>query len=474
MAVNDSNQTSTAGLTRSGRDGQGLARRHVLQLAGITVLGGVLSACAPASSTAQPSSSALTTPVPTASASSGGAGPLNGTLEIPPLLAPERDGATKVSRLAMQTGEAEFIAGQATATFGFNGNYLGPTLRAAKGDAVRIDVTNDLGEVSTVHWHGMHLPAVMDGGPHQTVAHGSTWSPEFTIQQPAATLWYHPHLMGETRRQVGMGLVGLFILDDQDPANEALPHLYGVDDIPVILQAQTFGSDGQFSFNRGGRGGDENPATTLVNGAISPSINTPDSRLRLRLLNASSEGIYNLGFAGGEAFSQVASDGGLLKAPVTMTRLQLAPAERAEIVVDVAASGSMVLQSFGRNGGGRGGGNNVPAGALLTINSTRESAPPAALPTSLAVIERLSPGSAAQTRAFVLGGNDQNPTINGQSMTSMADMMDMSEAIQVKLGTTEVWNLINRSDDTHAFHVHDIQFQILDRDGSAPPPMRAA
>jgi bilirubin oxidase len=69
---------------------------------------------------------------------------------------------------------------------------------------------------------------------------------------------------------------------------------------------------------------------------------------------------------------------------------------------------------------------------------------------------------------MVLGGNDQNPTINNQSMTSMADMMNMANVMTVKLGTTEVWTLINRSGDTHAFHVHDIQFQILDRDGATP------
>jgi FtsP/CotA-like multicopper oxidase with cupredoxin domain len=216
----------------------------------------------------------------------------------------------------------------------------------------------------------------------------------------------------------------------------------------------------------GGRGGDDGQATTLVNGVISPSISTPESRLRLRLLNASSEGIYEIGFAGGETFSQIASDGGLLSAPVAMTRLQLAPAERAEIVIDVG--GPMVLQSFGGNGGGRGGDNDTPTGPLLTISPTRTSAPLAPLPATLTAIEPLSPGSAARTRDFVLDGGDRNPTINGQAMTSMADLMDMADVIRVELGSVEIWNVINRSNDTHAFHVHDIQFQILQRNGSAP------
>ncbi|MCU1370275.1 MAG: cell division protein SufI [Ilumatobacteraceae bacterium] len=446
----------------TGPDSDGLARRRFLRLAGGAVIGGVavsvFNAC---SSSGQTSTSGSTKAVA-----------IDGTLTVPALLVPETQDGQKVFRLALQRGESTFLPNQTTTTYGFNGDYLGPTLRAKNGDRVLIHVTNHLGENTTVHWHGMHLPAAMDGGPMQTVADAATWSPHFTIQQPAATLWYHPHLMGETLQQVGMGLAGLFILDDSEPAPDGLPSTYGVDDLPLILQAQTFGADGQFVLNgqgRGGRGGGGGgQGTTLVNGEVSPAINTSEPRLRLRLLNASSEEIYNLGLAGGQTFHQVASDGGLLSAPVPLTTLQLAPAERAEVVVDVDPSGPTVLQSIGGNGGGRGGGNNAPTGALLTVNPTNQSSAPAALPASLATIEPLSPESATQTRDFVLGGNDQDPTINGQAMTTMADLMDMSNVIQVKLGATEIWNLINRSNDTHAFHVHDIQFQVLQRDGTAP------
>ena len=88
-----------------------------------------------------------------------------------------------------------------TPTLGYNGSYLGPTLVAERGERVRVDVTNGLDEATTVHWHGMHLPAAMDGGPHSPIAPGETWYPEWTIDQPAATLWYHPHLHGETERR---------------------------------------------------------------------------------------------------------------------------------------------------------------------------------------------------------------------------------------------------------------------------------
>jgi bilirubin oxidase len=445
---------------------QGLTRRDFLKLGSVLAGTAVVSACVPTSLTAEASSATVTTGA-TQSATSDVLA--TGSLPIPPLLAPQFQNGSKVFNLSLQQGQSHFFPGLTTDTFGINGSYLGPTLRASQGEKVLINVTNHIGEATTIHWHGMHVPAAMDGGPHQVIANNAQWNPQFTIMQPAATLWYHPHMMGETLRQVSMGMVGIFILDDANPVQNSLPHTYGVDDIPLIFQDESFGANGQLIFNNGGgrrQGGGQ--GTILVNGTISPTINIGQSPLRLRLLNASSRRIYNFGFAGNETFYQIASDGGLLPAPVALTRLLLAPAERAEIIIDLNSSRPLLLQSFGGNGGGGRGGNNAQTGTLLTINSTGEVTRLAALPTQLNSIERLQPGSAIQTRDMVLGGNDRNPTINGQSMTSMADMMNMDNALMVKLGTIEVWNLINRSDDTHAFHVHDIQFQILDRDGRTP------
>lgn len=415
---------------------------------------------------ANPPTTVPDSPVATAILNSGG---FTGTLIVPPLLEPQMQNGTKVFNLTLQQGQTQFLAGTTTATLGINGNYLGPTLRARQGDKVLINVTNHIKEDTTLHWHGLHVPPTMDGNPHQVIADNTTWSPQFTIQQEAATLWYHPHMMGQTQRQVSRGLVGIFILDDTNPVQNSLPHTYGVDDFPLIFQDQTFGANGQLNGNGGGGGGrGGGQAVTLVNGTISPTITTPQSRLRLRLLNASTERFYNFGFANNATFYQIASDGGILPAPVAMSRLQLAPAERAEIIVDLNASQPMLLQTLGGNVGGGRGGNNFQTNALLTINSTGVATKLAALPAQLSSIERLQPGSATQTRDMVLGGNDRNPTINNQAMTSMAAMMNMTNIMKVKLGTTEVWNLINRSGDTHAFHVHDIQFQVLDRNGNAP------
>src|SRR5262249_58655050 len=109
----------------------------------------------------------------------------------PPLATGRRHGSDVTFYLRLRQGMSDFGRGATTRTWGINGNYLGPTLRAQRGDRVTIHVTNGLTESTTMHWHGMHLPARMDRGPHQPIAPRSTWSPTWTIRQPAATLSYH-------------------------------------------------------------------------------------------------------------------------------------------------------------------------------------------------------------------------------------------------------------------------------------------
>ncbi len=156
----------------------------------------------------------------------------------------EKDG-TRVFRLAAQEGTIGILEEARTRTWGFNGPYLGPTLRASRGEKVAVEVRNTLPEATTVHWHGMHLPAAMDGGPHELVEPGGTWRPTWKIDQPAATLWYHPHPHGKSEAHLYRGLAGMFILDDANNAATSLPNQYGVDDIPVIIQDKDIGPDGE-------------------------------------------------------------------------------------------------------------------------------------------------------------------------------------------------------------------------------------
>ncbi|MCW4465997.1 multicopper oxidase domain-containing protein [Glutamicibacter sp. MNS18] len=166
-------------------------------------------------------------------------------LHIPPLAEPIRSPGTTVFDLNVQAGRSAIVPGGEADTWGINGPLLGPTLRARRGESVRVNITNQLDEATTLHWHSMHLPASADGGPHQMIDPGKTWSPSWRINQPAATLWYHPHPHGQTERHVYRGLGGLFILDDDLEAALPLPRDYGIDDIPVIVQDKTFTERGQ-------------------------------------------------------------------------------------------------------------------------------------------------------------------------------------------------------------------------------------
>ncbi|MCJ7772836.1 MAG: multicopper oxidase domain-containing protein, partial [Desulfobacterales bacterium] len=116
--------------------------------------------------------------------------------------------------LNVQRGITEFFKGAKVATYGYNGALLGPTLRAKRGQVVNIQVKNALREYTTVHWHGMLVPGEMDGGPHQVIPPDGQWNVSFKVNQPAATVWYHPHGLGTTAIQVYKGLAGIFILDD--------------------------------------------------------------------------------------------------------------------------------------------------------------------------------------------------------------------------------------------------------------------
>ena len=394
-------------------------------------------------------------------------------LPIPELLTGTDLGGQKVYDLTMRQGSMVYVPGTNTATFAYNGNILGPTLLMRKGDEVVINVTNQLGEPTTTHWHGIHLPAVMDGGPHQVIENGDTWQARYAIMNEAATFWYHPHLMGKTGEQDYRGLAGLFIVED--PQNElALPNQYGTDDIPLIIQDKIFNADGSLNYpdvNVGVKGDH-----ILVNGAVTPTFNAPAQFVRFRLLNGSNARIYNFGFSDNRQFHQIGTDGGLLENPVPLTRLRLATGERAEILVDFSGqeTSQVRLVSYSSELD-----NIIPIFLnndmdkstfdIMTIDINSATANPiTTLPGSLASINRLQESQAVKTRPFELEEGfslnfEIDFKINGKTM----DINRIDETI--KLDDIEIWEVINDADMPHPFHIHDIQFLILTRNGSPPP-----
>jgi len=394
-------------------------------------------------------------------------------LAIPPLL----DGTEQSLSLGLSTHE--FKEGVATPTYGYNGSYLGPTLIWDFGDDQQMHVTNGLSETTTTHWHGAHVAPDDDGGPHTTFEPGATWSPAFEIQNRAATMWYHPHPHGQTTAQVNFGASGMIIVRDDEEAALALPRSYGTDDIPLIIQDRTFEADGSFNITPLGE-------QMVVNGVLEPWVSLPAQVVRLRALNGSNQRTYMLGVSDNRSMQLIGTDLGLLEAPVAATRLQLAPGERLEILLDLGADegGTLSLMSYsselemsisGAGAPGGGGGPGGPGGAganklngadfqILEIRVGAATTDPiTTIPSSLVSLSRWTEGEATVTRRMVLdGGLQGNPfTINGLEM----DLNFVNET--VTLGNVEIWELENTTMLAHPFHIHDVHFFILDRNGVA-------
>ncbi len=404
---------------------------------------------------------------------SAGSPPGSNPLIIPPLMEGKKLGDSRVIALKLQTGEKEFLPGFRTPTLGVNGDYLGPTIRAKKGDYLYFFVTNRTGVTTTIHWHGLHIPATMDGGPAQQIAPKNTWRPHFRIMQQAAFNWYHPHAHHKSGEHTYMGIAGLFIIEDDDSLALDLPKDYGVDDIPLVIQDRAFNEDGTFRYMTEDRDhilgmrGD----VILVNGTPEAFFQATTGRIRFRVLNGSNARVYNLGFDDERAFYQIGTGGSLLKAPVEMTRVLLGAGERAEIIVDVSDGEDVVLHSFPHDARAVAESIEDPEDIenssfpIIEIRAPEAAQKHVPVPERLIDIKPLAEEDAAVIRKVTLSMGTSGKgwfAINGQPF----DMGRIDET--VKLGDIEVWEVMNASPLPHPFHIHDVHFLILERNGEKP------
>lgn len=404
------------------------------------------------------------------------------TFKLPEMLRGTQGEAVTTYDLKLQSGVSSFFDGIQTQTIGINQPYLGPLLEMHSGERVRLNVRNELDESATLHWHGFHLPARFDGNPHQAIAPGETWSAQFDVRQRGGLFWYHSHAHERAGPQVYRGLAGPIYVRDEESDALDLPSEYGVTDLPVIVQDRAFGRDGQLIYGTSmhtammGMTGD----TLLVNGVIDPAFEYTADRLRLRLLNGSNARIYQFAFTDGRRLSQIASDGGLLEAPVPVTSVVLSPGERAEILIDLSDGkpaqlvahpvsntmmGGRMMRGRMRNRQTSGAASAFRVLTLLPAPSRRNIEP---TPTTLLQLPILNPAAAVRTRKFVM---DMPMGMMGGSFTINGKTMDMNRIDErVKLDTSEIWHIENASSMAHPFHIHDVQFRILDRNGRPPSP----
>ena len=354
-------------------------------------------------------------------------------------------------------------------------SYLGPTIHARAGQRVNINLFNQIGEPSITHWHGMDVPANMDGHPAFAIPHGAMYAYSFPVLNRAGTYWYHPHTDMMTASQVQMGLAGFLLVHDAEEAALDLPT--GAYDVPLCIQDRTFDADNQLVYNPDMMTGFFG-ATICVNGQPNYVHPTASRVHRLRLLNGSSSRIYKLAFADGTPMVVIGSDGGLLSKPEHRPYVTLAPGERAEVWADFRgrpAGTQVALRSLPFTGAGADQG---AAFEVMRFRIDQAVAEHRTLPARLSTIVpyRLRDAVNARHPKTYAIAEEMRPegmvfTLNGGTFS----MLDAAPNEVARCDTLEVIRVSNTDGMmglAHPIHFHGRQFQIVGRE--VMPEARAA
>jgi spore coat protein A len=376
-----------------------------------------------------------------------------------------------------------------TPVWGYHGTYPGPTIETQTNQPVVVKWINDLPTThllpidttihgaqppnpavrAVVHLHGGNVPPESDGFPEDWFVPGESDTYHYPNAQQAATLWYHDHALGITRLNVYAGLAGFWIIRDLQERLLNLPQ--GPYEVPLVIQDKSFNADGTLFYPDKG---DTHPVwlpeffgdTALVNGKVWPYLEVEPRRYRVRIINGSQSRFYKLSFSNKHLFWQIGSEGGLLQQPVPLREVLLAPAERADIIVEFARHQGESITLTG-NAPAPFPFNNPENPAITEIMQFRVTRPLSGRDTSrvpawLRSVPRILPRQASVVRNLTLeevldpDGNPIMLMLNGA-------MWDDPITEQPRLGSTEIWRFLNLTMDTHPIHLHLVQFQVLNR-----------
>jgi len=365
-------------------------------------------------------------------------------------------------RLEARVSSVEITPGPAVEVWTYNGSLPGPLIRAQVGDTLRVHFTNSLPEPTTIHWHGLEVPADMDGAgvDHGIVAPGASFDYEFVLPH-AGTYWYHPHI--NSSAQVWRGLYGALVVEDATEPQLGVETVLVLSDISydadgMPTSPEVHGVIGDFF----GREGEH----LLVNGRVLPKLRARSGdALRLRVVNAAISRFFLLDLEG-HSLTRVGGDGGLLARPQAVSELLLVPGERADLLVVPEAKVGSVLRlraaPYSRFVCGEA---CAEEEALLEIEIVAGQGRSAVVPPSLRPIPALDLSEAqVQNIALTQGGAEGEPVLglNGQGYP------DAPLALHAEVGETQRWQIVNTTDYDHPFHLHGFRFQVLTRDDKVP------
>ncbi len=368
-----------------------------------------------------------------------------------PLPRPEVRSGPSVE-LQVLRAQAQILDGPATPVLAYDGQFPGPTIHARVGQELSLRLHAGEEEDAVLHLHGAHVPAVHDGHVNDVVPVGGSRTYTYANSQPAATLWYHDHLLMRTGPRVYSGLSGAYLLLDPGEVDLGLP-VGDERDVELLITDRTFADDGSLVYD----GGPGRPAVgdvVLVNGADRPRLDVAAGLVRLRLANVCNARGLRVGRADGMPLMQVATDGGLLGAPVDRASIELWPAERAEVLLDLSGAdvGTRVVLADTAGGGN-----------LLAIDVVDAPGGGAAPDVRLPPLADLPPPEVVRTITldadgprFLLAGHGFDP-----------DVRD----VYARLGAVERWQLVNTTSSSHPMHLHLVSFLVRSRSTSSGGPL---
>lgn len=416
--------------------------------------------------------------------------------------------ATRVLRYT-----AKLVKGPANSVSEIPGSYLGPILRFETGQKIRINLLNLLDEPSITHWHGLHVPAEMDGSPMYAIDKGQRFVYEFEMRNRASMNIYHPHPHGITGRQVYQGLAGAIIVNDDEERRLQLPS--GEYEIPLVIQDRQFDDQNQFQYaghmhdRMMGFYGDQ----ILVNGKPNATLNLASRAYRFRILNGSTARIYKLAWDDNSPITVIGTDGGLLEAPISKPYVMLAPGERIDVWADFSGrkvGSQLVMRSLAFSGalpmmammgmGGRRGGHGMGMGMrggmhnrvqqddtqmgsdypILTIKINRQASDSPSLPKQLSTIKHFSLADVSnpnQALPIAISEAPMAMLLNGRAYAEN----DLQAFERVPLNSIQLIEIFHSNSGhgmggmgggmmamAHPIHLHGQYFQIFSRQQTKP------
>lgn len=387
-------------------------------------------------------------------------------LTQPPVLSPVgSDALADYYELTSGRTTAGILPGIRTPVSAYNGSYPGPTLRVRSGRTAVITHSNGVAVPTSVHTHGAYVDGDSDGHPSDAIPPGGRKAYVLPNGQNARTQWYHDHVEHQTATNVYAGLAGFYLIGDAVEDALGLPH--GEFDVPLCIQDRLFNSDGTLNYpasavSDGGLAGN----VIVVNGQAQPYFQVAARRYRFRILNGSNARPYSLALDNGQSFQLIATEGGLINAPIALTSIPIWPAERYEIVIDFArvpVGTSVVLTNSMGSGS---------TGQVMRFDVIRTATDDSTVPAVLrSAAQQADPthqdttGAAASlTRTWKFGKTWDNVyVINGKTYD-----VNRIDAFP-RPGDTEIWEFSTGFGWSHPVHIHLTNFKILDRNGSPPP-----